>query len=360
MELSMSSARDTCTELLQGLDEDILEYLIAMLEGDEDQETMEVAVAEFLLSCEHCATEDEATTKCRELFAALSSVGMADPSPADSSVPRMLESKTSLAEQDAALFREGDDSGLGGRLVDLDEALDSRKKRKRALGPRTLRYRSPFRLTTPTPSSVDPTPPACHCQSRARRAQREAELRAVRNAHARIVAQREAEETALQDALTNAVTLRRQMGAYTGAVEAKPFSLANPGGGRDLLENASFTLTRGRIYALIGRNGKGKSTLLKALARREVRGGTRVEGGGRRVEGGGCRVQGVGCRVLGAGCRVPGAGCWVLDRGSRIEDRGSREEYGSTRERSEVECCLLTELTRATSVYGRWATFRQS
>ena len=42
------------------------------------------------------------------------------------------------------------------------------------------------------------------------------------------------------------------------------------GGGRELLENASFTLTRGRIYALIGRNGKGKSTLLRALASRAV------------------------------------------------------------------------------------------
>ena len=38
----------------------------------------------------------------------------------------------------------------------------------------------------------------------------------------------------------------------------------------DLLENATFTLVRGRIYGLIGRNGKGKSTLLRAIARRTV------------------------------------------------------------------------------------------
>ena len=41
-------------------------------------------------------------------------------------------------------------------------------------------------------------------------------------------------------------------------------------GGRDLLENATFTLTRGRIYGLIGRNGKGKSTLLRGIASRAV------------------------------------------------------------------------------------------
>ena len=40
----------------------------------------------------------------------------------------------------------------------------------------------------------------------------------------------------------------------------------------DLLENASFNLVRGRIYGLIGRNGKGKSTLLKAVAGRTVGG----------------------------------------------------------------------------------------
>tara|TARA_B100000795_G_scaffold193378_1_gene147702 strand:+ start:598 stop:837 length:240 start_codon:yes stop_codon:yes gene_type:complete len=41
--------------------------------------------------------------------------------------------------------------------------------------------------------------------------------------------QRAAEEAALQNAVTNAVKLRRQLGAFTGAVEAKSFSLPNPG-----------------------------------------------------------------------------------------------------------------------------------
>jgi ATPase subunit of ABC transporter with duplicated ATPase domains len=44
------------------------------------------------------------------------------------------------------------------------------------------------------------------------------------------------------------------------------------GGGADLLENASMILVPGRRYGLIGRNGKGKSTLLKFLASRRVGG----------------------------------------------------------------------------------------
>ena len=224
--------REACSTLLSGLDEDILEYVIGMLEGDEDQETMEAAVAEFLLSCDHCATEDEAVAKCTELFAALKSSALAVEAEVTAAPGlRILDQKVSIAEADAHLFRDTTKDELGGRLVDIDEALDSRKKRK---------------------------------------AQQEMELRAVRAAHQRILAQRAAEEAALQNAVTQAVTLRAQNGAYTGAVEAKPFSLPNPGGGRDLLENASFTMVRGRVYGLIGRNGKGKSTLLRALASRMV------------------------------------------------------------------------------------------
>ena len=54
----------------------------------------------------------------------------------------------------------------------------------------------------------------------------------------------------------------------TSVLEAPAFTLPNPGGGTDLLENAKFTMVHGRRYGLIGRNGKGKSTLLKWVAAR--------------------------------------------------------------------------------------------
>ena len=61
-------------------------------------------------------------------------------------------------------------------------------------------------------------------------------------------------------------------GSRLAPIELGPFTLPNPGGGADLLENASLTLVPGHRYGLIGRNGKGKSTLLKYLAARRVPG----------------------------------------------------------------------------------------
>eukprot|EP01043_Picozoa_sp_COSAG02_P022169 COSAG02_NODE_1144_length_14244_cov_16.832096_11_plen_744_part_00 len=58
-----------------------------------------------------------------------------------------------------------------------------------------------------------------------------------------------------------------------GTIETGEFSLPNPGGGSDLLDEASLVLVPGRRYGLVGRNGKGKSTLLKYLSARRVGGG---------------------------------------------------------------------------------------
>ena len=54
-------------------------------------------------------------------------------------------------------------------------------------------------------------------------------------------------------------------------VHLQNFNLANrKGGGQDLLEDSSLILARGRRYGLMGRNGCGKTTLLTALANREL------------------------------------------------------------------------------------------
>ena len=77
-------------------------------------------------------------------------------------------------------------------------------------------------------------------------------------------------EEELEAARVAAARTRSQIGAYMGALEASNFTLANPGGGAPLLEDAACTLVRGRCYGLIGRNGKGKSTMLRAFAARRV------------------------------------------------------------------------------------------
>ncbi len=83
------------------------------------------------------------------------------------------------------------------------------------------------------------------------------------------IAQLEAE---MSEARVKAAMARiRGDGGYVlGPIDTGVFALPNPGGGVDLLEDASLLLTPGKKYGLIGRNGKGKSTLLKALAARRV------------------------------------------------------------------------------------------
>ena len=64
--------------------------------------------------------------------------------------------------------------------------------------------------------------------------------------------------------------IKKGQSGRLGTLEVGPFTLPNPGGGADLLEDAAMTLVPGHRYGLIGRNGKGKSTLLKWLASRRV------------------------------------------------------------------------------------------
>jgi ATPase subunit of ABC transporter with duplicated ATPase domains len=66
------------------------------------------------------------------------------------------------------------------------------------------------------------------------------------------------------------------------SARAQPVALKSPGHlqvhsltvrvkGKVLLENTNVTITAGRRYGLAGPNGMGKSTLLRLLARRQVR-----------------------------------------------------------------------------------------
>jgi ATP-binding cassette subfamily F protein 3 len=77
-------------------------------------------------------------------------------------------------------------------------------------------------------------------------------------------------EAELHAARIAAIQARTKMGSYKGALDAPSFTLPNPGGGQPLLEDSACRLVWGRRYGLIGRNGMGKSTLLRALAARRV------------------------------------------------------------------------------------------
>lgn len=58
--------------------------------------------------------------------------------------------------------------------------------------------------------------------------------------------------------------------AVVSATDVKVHNLTVRAKGKILLENASLTIAAGRRYGLVGPNGRGKSTLLKLLARRNI------------------------------------------------------------------------------------------
>ena len=53
-------------------------------------------------------------------------------------------------------------------------------------------------------------------------------------------------------------------------VHIQVHSLSVRAKGKLLLENTQLTVTAGRRYGLVGPNGKGKSTLLRLIARRQI------------------------------------------------------------------------------------------
>jgi ATP-binding cassette subfamily F protein 3 len=108
-------------------------------------------------------------------------------------------------------------------------------------------------------------------------AEKEAARAAARRALLAETAAAEAAELAseLEAACERAARMRIDgdaTGSRLAAIELGPFQLPNPGGGADLLDDAVLTLAPGHRYGLIGRNGKGKSTLLKFIASRRVGG----------------------------------------------------------------------------------------
>ena len=226
----MADVRAITADKLAGLDEDILDYIVGTIEDpDTPKDEAQEAVREFLLSTGFVETEEAAEARVAELFAALG--GGAEPAPAEAptnATPAKLESAVKIGGglQEEAASEWNADFGK----MEINDVLEKKK------------------------------------------AKRVAARKATREAYERVRKQQEEMEKALEAAKERAVQLRAAEGAYLGAVESKPFSLPNPGGGPDLLENASFTLVRGRRYGLIGRNGKGKSTLLRGLASRQVGG----------------------------------------------------------------------------------------
>ncbi len=212
--------------VLAGLDEDLLEYVTGLCEDTDDDGDLAEAVAAFCLSSELCEEEDDAEAKAQELLEAL---------------------------------------GRGASKPVVVAKPPSPKIKPRAPSAALAAAKSVFTAApVPAPPPVQQTTRAPVKEKKPKKAPKQKEDKnSVANKKMRLEAEMEA-------ARVKACRARWARGAHKGAIEAKNFSLPNPGGGVDLVEDAAFTLVRGRRYALVGRNGKGKSTLLQAVAARRV------------------------------------------------------------------------------------------
>jgi ATP-binding cassette subfamily F protein 3 len=229
-------------------DADLVDYVVGLLADEPNEAESGEAVAEFIESAGGVEEEGAAAAASAKLFAALRASGFgaaatkgncgggaAEPDDGLRGVTRLLNTKVVIGAQDKTLaYGDGGD----GNYSQTGTAYGAAGTTTAELAAHGAKLRGKRRTKSAAATKADADSDAV-----------EAELDAARVA---------------------AVHARARLGAFNGALEAAKFTLANPGGGQPLLEDASLTLVRGRRYGLIGRNGKGKSTLLRALAARRV------------------------------------------------------------------------------------------
>lgn len=225
----MANPREVCSRILKGLESDILDYIVDMLESSEgDPNDIRESIINFLTGAEFCSTEEAAAGVCGEIFSLLGLKARASNSSSSNAT-----GTTALLDKPKTLYSASD----------LPPEPPSKKGYKGA------NYNTPIIPGTNLGLSSGPKP-----RFKIRKATKaEEEL-----------------DKEIESAKLIAAKSRSEQGAFNGSIEASEFTLPNPGGGPPLLERAACTLVRGSRYGLIGRNGKGKSTLLKAFAARRV------------------------------------------------------------------------------------------
>jgi ATP-binding cassette subfamily F protein 3 len=250
----MRFLNDICKEVLTGLDDDILEYIVGALEeysssaggsNDDDASEEEASdmITNFLESAGYVNSESEARMKAKELIARLQA-------PALSSTA-VDNSSSSIG---APLQKLSDDVKKMTLSIDKEFTFNETSNNNK----NTI-------IEDPTAISTKKTNGKQQSSSKNKKVDSHS-LRALQQAN-----EQSAElETELQAARIASIQSRTQLGSYKGSLDVTNFTLPNPGGGQPLLEDSACRLVWGRRYGLIGRNGMGKSTLLKALAARRV------------------------------------------------------------------------------------------
>eukprot|EP01043_Picozoa_sp_COSAG02_P058603 COSAG02_NODE_7322_length_3063_cov_1.736167_1_plen_254_part_10 len=236
--LSVVDVAATCAEVLAGLDEDALEYLVetAAPEGgalEIEKEDFEELVVPMLVDAEVCDDDDAAQAKFEELWTSLTAGGGGDVA---SSEPKLLTGSVSLKAQ----AKEYEDAAAK-QAAHFDSAVQETLNKE---------------IDTTKVDDVEDG------GLRDPKAEANAAARCERLT-AEVIKETESLEQEMADARAAAAQMRTdgQGSGGLGAIETGTFDLPNPSGGADLLLTANVVLVPGRRHGLIGRNGKGKSTM---------------------------------------------------------------------------------------------------
>ena len=251
-------ARACCESLFPGLDADVLEYIVSIVVEDDhilEKEDVVEAVGPLLVSSDFvpddAAGEQLASKLHDELTAASGPVQRkAEVVLLKNAVLMGNVMEEAAAEREAARERE----------IMMDPML-SRERRRGGQA---------FGITGKEDEGPDVHSKAAAAQAR---------MQAKQDAKCAAAAEKYRQDMlAMEEELSEArkrVARARISGDGVGAVsviESDAFALPNPGGGENLLEDCVMRLVTGHRYGLNGRNGKGKSTLLRHIAAQRVKG----------------------------------------------------------------------------------------
>lgn len=245
------SVQEVANQVLPNFDQDLLGYIVVVVEEmtlDERQSrnVMMEAVAPFILDSEYVSSEKEAEKLCKRLIVAFGGSGfkggkaVAD-SGEEGSAPGLLTTPVRIKE-------------MGSHLLEI----------KKTYGGVVLANLEGDVVSSGSNSALDMSSMPTTTRQR-KRAKKEQELLQRK---LRAMAVRDAEERrAMAAARMAAIRVHRVSGnkAKSG-YSLDHFSVPHPSGTGNLLEDVTLSLASHRRYGLIGKNGSGKTSLMKALA----------------------------------------------------------------------------------------------
>ena len=235
------------------IDEDTLEYIRSLLEENPSDEDARDSVREMIVS----ATEPEGkdgvgiVNSLFELLDLGTDGNLADDDDGATGGLRKLDQAVTMQSQDIRTFA----SGLRANEADLNP----------------LSHDQPTQIAAFYANMIDPNASEEALSERVRRKARQKEMRMAQEEEERQRAIQQAmavleEKTAHGEAL-----MEKAQADNMQDVHLADFDLPNlRGGGPNLLQNTNLTLSRGRRYGLMGRNGCGKTTFLTFLAQRKI------------------------------------------------------------------------------------------